>query len=150
MPVNLRATSQNDCPINTVLWNTIQLLFPQEAAARMKDQKSNKESRDKETLRSVEAESQLRLGGVRRRIVRPVPWRELGAGTRERPNVQTSFRRASEVTEYPHYPEGFLRLRVQRPTTAAWRSPDVRRQEEEDAALAARLQESYISEAAGL
>lgn len=171
--MNLRTTSKNDCPINTVLWNTIQLLFPQETAARLKDQKYNRE-KDNQTLmdsaRTVEAESQLRLGLVRRRITRPVPWRELGVVTRgteqSRPNTgggaseslrwrgpgnQGSFRRASEVLDTaqsaPHYPHGFLRLRGRRPTTSSYRNPEIQRQEEEDAALAARLQESFISEA---
>lgn len=169
-----RTTSKNDCPINTVLWNTIQLLFPQETAARLKDQKSNRE-KDNQTLMessrtAVEAESQLRLGLVRRRIIsRPVPWRELGTSRvteQLRPNVgsaseslrwrgpgnHASFRRASEVLESAqsasNYPNGFLRLRGRRPTTSSsWRNPEIQRQEEEDAALAARLQESFISEA---
>lgn len=160
----------SDCPINTVLWNTIQLLFPQETAARLKDHKSNRE-KDNQTLvdsaRTVEAESQLRLGLVRRRIIRPVPWRDLGTsrgGTEQsRPNAggaseslrwrgpgnQPSFRRASEVLESPqsNYPNGFIRLRARRPTSSTGRSLEIQRQEEEDAALAARLQESFISEA---
>jgi len=162
----LRTAVKNDCPINTVLWNTIQLLFPQETAARLKDQKSSRE-KDNRTLtdsaKTVEADSQHRLGLVRRRFTRPVPWRELGtasAGTEHlRLNVggpsesvrgsgiRASFRRASEMLESTlpasNYPPGFLQMQR---SLASWRNPDIRRQEEEDAALAARLQESFITE----
>jgi len=161
-----RTAVKNDCPINTVLWNTIQLLFPQETAARLKDQKSSRE-KDNRTLtdsaKTVEADSQHRLGLVRRRFTRPVPWRELGtasAGTEHlRLNVggpsesvrgsgiRASFRRASEMLESTlpasNYPPGFLQMQR---SLASWRNPDIRRQEEEDAALAARLQESFITE----
>jgi hypothetical protein len=173
-----RATSKNDCPINTVLWNTIQLLFPQETTARLKDQK-NCENAEKLEIASSErtdqAESQLRPGLVRRRIARPIPWRDLVTASREtersRPPL-LSFGRASDVLESgqstANYPNRFMRVRVRRPTSSLrnpetlrqqddelrsiipsslLRSPETLRQEEEDAALAARLQQSFISEA---
>lgn len=170
----LRATSKFDCPINTVLWNTIQLLFPQEAAARLKDQKENCPGKNnKPEGAPVSTESQVRPGVIRR-ISRPTPWRELSRSSRGterlRPNAGsltfarperlrltannlTSFRRASEVLEsgqstadYPNPSslrvDGYQQL-LGRRSTPSYRS----RQEAEDAALAARLQESFISEA---
>lgn len=169
-----RATSKFDCPINTVLWNTIQLLFPQEAAARLKDQKENCPGKNnKPEGAPVSTESQVRPGVIRR-ISRPTPWRELSRSSRGterlRPNAGsltfarperlrltannlTSFRRASEVLEsgqstadYPNPSslrvDGYQQL-LGRRSTPSYRS----RQEAEDAALAARLQESFISEA---
>lgn len=161
----LSTSGKNDCPINTVLWNTIQLLFPLETAARLKDQKNCREDNRtlKDSAKTVEADSQHRVGLVRRRFARPVPWRELGTtstGTEHLrlnvggpsesfrgPGIRASFRRASEMLESTlpasNYPPGFLQMQR---SLASWRNPEIRRQEEEDAALAARLQESFITE----
>jgi hypothetical protein len=176
-----RATSRNDCPINTVLWNTIQLLFPKETAARLNDQKNSEKytEPDRKTVsRAEQAESQLGAG-VARRISLPMPWRNpttaagrtetLGSNVRsltfsrgsERPRLTarnlTSFRRASEVLELGQSPlahpsgrvGGYQQMRGRRPTGSSsyTRGPHVLRQEEEDAALAARLQESFLLEA---
>lgn len=177
-----RATSKTDCPINTVLWNTIHLLFPKETAARLKDQTETREKYIKPNSDTMSRAGQAELQppvGLLRRINRPTPWRDLttARGTEGlRPNVGsltfsrgserlrltagnlTSFRRASEVLElgqstlgYLARPraDGYQQMRDSRPTSSSSynRSSHVLRQEEEDAALAARLQESFILEA---
>lgn len=171
-----RATSKNDCPINTVLWNTIQLLFPQETAARLKDQKNCENDEISQRVGSEgteQADSHLRLGLVRR-TARPIPWRELVTASRETERSRSYlslFGRVSDAVESGqptvNYPNRLIRVRVRRPTSllrnpatliqqnddrrsimpSSWRSPETLRQEEEDAALAARLQQSFISEA---
>lgn len=156
-----RTNSSNGCPINTVLWNTIQLLFPKETAARAEDRK--KSSEDVEvaaTKNPVLVEH--RNSRLVRRPTRPTPWRQLpGVDAQERGRAlgrYSSFQRASVLATVESWqPVGDRnarvavsaagRARIRRPVSTRIRSPQTLQQEQDDAALAARLQNSYISEA---
>lgn len=150
-----------------MLWNTIQLLFPKETAARAEDRKKSSENVEVATKKPVlvigeERQPQLRNSGFVRRTTRPTPWRQLpgvDAHERGRPlGRHSSFQRASMLTTLESWqPVGDRnarvavsaagRARTRRAVSAQTRSPQTLRQEQEDAALAAWLQESYISEA---
>lgn len=150
-----------------MLWNTIQLLFPKETAARAEDRKKSSENVEVATKKPVlvigeERQPQLRNSGLVRRTTRPTPWRQLpGVDAQERGRPlgrYSSFQRASMLTTVESWqPVGDRnarvavsaagRARTRRAVSTQIRSPQTLRQEQEDAALAAWLQDSYISEA---
>ncbi|KAH8931076.1 hypothetical protein BDL97_19G003100 [Sphagnum fallax] len=162
----LRGSCATDCPINTVLWNTIQLLFPREAADRIKEQKSREleekkltDATGKPTVKNLQHPT-----GFVRRTLRPVPWRQLPTSNTNnldgaRPiSSNGSFQRASTILRSlqtaAHVVEptnGLFGSRVQQQRGGSgntWprrqAAAAISRQEQEDAALAARLQESFI------
>ncbi|KAH8931069.1 hypothetical protein BDL97_19G003100 [Sphagnum fallax] len=161
-----RGSCATDCPINTVLWNTIQLLFPREAADRIKEQKSREleekkltDATGKPTVKNLQHPT-----GFVRRTLRPVPWRQLPTSNTNnldgaRPiSSNGSFQRASTILRSlqtaAHVVEptnGLFGSRVQQQRGGSgntWprrqAAAAISRQEQEDAALAARLQESFI------
>ncbi|CAM6018651.1 unnamed protein product [Sphagnum balticum] len=109
-----------DCPINTVLWNTIQLLFPRETADRIKEQKSRELEKKKLTDATGKAtvKNLQHPTGFVRRTLRPVPWRQLPTSNTNNLDVQ-------------HQRGGSGNIWQRRQATAA-----ISRQEQEDAALA--------------
>ncbi len=163
--VFFRGSCATDCPINTVLWNTIQLLFPREAADRIKEQKSRElekkkltDATGKPTVKNLQHPT-----GFVRRTLRPVPWRQLPTSNTNnldgaRPiSSNGSFQRASTILRSlqtaAHVVEptnGLFGSRVQQRGGSGNTWPRrqaaaaISRQEQEDAALAARLQESFI------
>ncbi|CAM6066104.1 unnamed protein product [Sphagnum tenellum] len=162
----LRGSCATDCPINTVLWNTIQLLFPREAADRIKEQKSRELEKKKLTdaTGKPNVKNLQHPTGFVRRTLRPVPWRQLPTSNTNnldgaRPiSSNGSFQRASTILRSlqtaAHVVEptnGLFGSRVQQQRGGSgntWprrqAAAAISRQEQEDAALAARLQESFI------
>jgi hypothetical protein len=166
LDVFFRGSCATDCPINTVLWNTIQLLFPRETADRIKEQKSRELEKKKLTdaIGKPTVKNLQHPTGFVRRTLRPVPWRQLPTSNTNnldgaRPiSSNGSFQRASTILRSlqtaAHVVEptnGLFGSRVQQQRGGSgntWQrrqgAAAISRQEQEDAALAARLQESFI------
>ncbi|CAM6118433.1 unnamed protein product [Calypogeia fissa] len=163
----LRSEALRSCKINTVLWNTIQILFPKESAARLQDKN---ESLAKEAAHKPSPE-EIPFGRyLGTRPSRMQPWRSSALNNVSRTsfmeNLRTSFQAASESMmpismerdnndRAGHYdPPTLIVNREDRDRMGRSQSSHSSRsrrqtqvQEQVDAALAARLQQAELNAA---
>ncbi|KAJ4729380.1 Zinc finger, RING-type [Melia azedarach] len=153
------------CTVNTVLWNTIQLLFPQEVEARkaagaLNSQEAEHQSQQRGLHNNVRTRS-MRAAAASTRdanmMRREIPSQDEEVDSTRRPereNLALLLSRASETQEVEHQSlqrgiHSNTRTRSIRPPTVSTRDSSMRRRrmpsQDEDAALALRLERENLA-----
>ncbi|KAH9301276.1 hypothetical protein KI387_012859 [Taxus chinensis] len=135
------------CPINTVLWNTVQLLFPKEVAETIKAKKESGEASKRERMK--EKENSSYINQVNRGLLgnnwqgHRQPTRGIGLSRPAYSTTANNFRRAFQSSAIEQEVGTVANVRR---NERAERGGGSRRssQEELDAALASRLQQEEL------
>ncbi|GLJ30595.1 hypothetical protein SUGI_0605810 [Cryptomeria japonica] len=135
------------CPINTVLWNTVQLLFPKEVAERIKTNKERDEALKLERVNEKRNSSyinQANRGSIRNNeSTRQGPVRGIGLRRPEYATTVNNFRIAFQSAAMTDQEEVIIE-NVGRNERVGRSNRSNSSQEELDAALASRLQREEL------